>query len=136
MEKLYINLFFLLLFGIIVCGCTGNSQVVQSGTWGGQHIGLFVSDSSTTLEYDCAHGTIDEPILTDDNGMFEVTGIHIIEKGGPIRLGEIPDKHPSLYNGTIEGKEMTLIVTLTDTDVVIDTFYLTLGKEPIIYKCL
>jgi len=31
---------------------------------------------------------------------------------------------------------MTLIVTLIDTKVVIDTFLLTLGVEPIIYKCL
>jgi hypothetical protein len=96
---------------------------------------MIVSDSSATLDYDCAHGTIDEPIMANDNGVFKVTGIHVREKGGPIRLEEIPDKHPAVYNGSIKGKEMTLIVKLIDTDVVIDTFSLSHGAEPIIYKC-
>ena len=137
MKQLYARLFPLLLLTIYFSGCAGgNSQVVQSGIWGGEHISMIVTDSSATLDYDCAHGSIDEPISTDDMGIFEAVGVHIIEKGGPIRLGEIPDKHPALYNGSIEGKEMTLIVTLIDTKVVIDTFSLTLGNEPIIYKCL
>lgn len=137
MKQLYARLFQLLLLTIYFSGCAGsNSQVVQSGTWGGEHIGMIITDSSATLDYDCAHGSIDEPISTDDMGIFEAVGVHIIEKGGPIRLGEIPDKHPALYNGSVEGKEMTLIVTLIDTKVVIDTFLLTLGVEPIIYKCL
>jgi hypothetical protein len=136
MEKLCAGFFSLLLLASYFSGCAGsNSQVIRSGTWGGQHIGMFVSDSSTTLDYDCAHGSIDESIKADDKGMFEVVGVHVFEKGGPIRLEEIPDKHPAVYKGSIKGKEMTLIVKLSDTDVVIDTFFLTFETEPIIYKC-
>jgi hypothetical protein len=136
MKKLCTKLFPFLLSASFFIRCAGsNSQVIQSGIWGGQHIGMIVSDSSATLDYDCAHGTIDEPIITDDNGMFSVTGIYVFEKGGPIKLGEILDKHPAVYEGSIKGKEMTLIVKLTDTDVVIDTFSLTFKAEPIIYKC-
>ena len=136
MKKLCTRLFLLSLVAIFFGGCAGsNSQVIQSGTWGGQHIGLFVSDSIATIDYDCAHGSIDELIMTDDNGVFEVSGTHVFEKGGPIRLGEIPDKHPAIYYGTIKGKNMTLTVKLTDFYVVIDTFYLTYKSEPIIYKC-
>lgn len=137
MKQLCAVLLSLLLFTFYFSGCAGsNSQVVQSGAWGGEHISMIVTDSSASLDYDCAHGSIDEPIKPDDNGMFEAVGVHIIEKGGPIRIGDIPDKHPALYNGSIKGKEMTLIVTLIDTEVVIDTFSLTLGIDPIIYKCL
>ena len=136
MKLLDTGLYSILLLAFYFGGCAGsNSQVIQPGTWGGEHIGMIVTDSSTTLDYDCAHGTIDEPIKTDEDGIFEAAGVHVFEKGGPIRLGEIPDKHPALYSGSIKGKEMTLIVRLTDSDVVIDTFSLGLELEPIIYKC-
>ena len=136
MKKLSTGVFSILLLAINFSGCAGsNKQVVQSGKWGGEHISLIVTDSISTLDYDCAHGTIDEPIISDDKGLFEAIGVHVFESGGPIRLGEIPDKHPVLYNGGINGNKMTLMVTLIDTDVVIDTFFLSLGSEPNIYKC-
>lgn len=118
-------------------GCAGsNCQTEVIGLWGGEHIGMVVSDSSATLDYDCAHGTIDEPIIIDENGEFEVRGIHVFERGGPIRIDEVPDEHPALYKGHIEGSVMTLIVTLTDTEVEFGTFTLNLGANPNVYKCL
>lgn len=135
MKKLFNSFFALALFISFLIGCAGNSQVIQSGIWGGKHVGMVISDSSATLDYDCAHGSIVEPIMADENGMFNVRGVYVIEHGGPIRLGEILDKHPAEYYGNIKDKEMTLIVKLTDTDVVVDTFYLTFEADPIIYKC-
>ena len=118
-------------------GCASNIyQDNLTGTWGGEHISMTVMDSGITLEYDCAHGTIDEPINPDEQGRFEVTGIHIIEHGGPVRSDEIPDKHPALYKGKIEENVMTLTVILTDTETVIGEFTLTHGDYPQIYKCL
>ena len=127
----------LLLFGIFFGGCAGsNCQTDLVGVWGGEHIGIVVSDSSATLDYDCAHGTIDEPVIIDDNGEFEVRGIHMFEHGGPIRIDEVPDEHPALYQGSIEGEVMTLKVTITDTGKEFGTFTLTLGANPNVYKCL
>jgi len=127
----------LIIFLISFGGCAGsNCQVDLIGVWGGDHIGMVVSDSTATLDYDCAHGTIDEPIITDDNDEFEVSGIHVFEHGGPIRIDEVPDEHPALYKGHIEGNVMTLEVTLTDTEVVFGTFTLNLGANPNVYKCL
>ena len=137
MKKLILNISLLLMVMIFYGGCTSSiSQIDLTGVWGGKHIGIVVSDSSTTLEYDCAHGTIDEPIIPDDEGRFEVSGVHVFEHGGPIRIDEIPDEHPALYKGHIVGKEMTLILVITDTDTVIDTFSLSSGVDPLIYKCL
>ena len=137
MKNLILNLSLLLLVWIFYSGCGSSiSQIDLIGKWGGEHIGMVVSDSSATLEYDCAHGTIDEPIIPDAEGKFEVSGVHVFEHGGPIRIDEIPDEHPALYKGHIAGKEMTLILVITDTDTVIDTFSLTRGIDPLIYKCL
>jgi len=127
----------LLFFGIAFSGCAGSKcQVDLIGVWGGEHIGMVVSDSSATLDYDCAHGTIDEPFSTDCNGEFEVVGVHILEHGGPLRVGEVLPQHPASYKGQIDGKVMTLKVTLTDTGEEIGTFTITLGVEPNVHKCL
>jgi len=132
-----IMLFVLALLFIFYIGCTSSiSQIDLAGTWGGEHISLTVLDSTANLEFDCAHGTIDEPISVDTDGNFEVTGIYVIEHGGPIRIDETLEKYPSLYKGRIEGEKMTLILILKDTETEIDTFWLTRGAEPIIYKCL
>ena len=132
-----IMLFVLALLFIFYIGCTSSiSQIDLAGTWGGEHISLTVLDSTANLEFDCAHGTIYEPISIDTEGNFEVTGIYVIEHGGPIRIDETLEKYPSLYKGRIEGEKMTLILILKDTETEIDTFWLTRGAEPIIYKCL
>ena len=137
MKNLILYISLLLIVWIFYSGCGSNvSQIDLKGTWGGEHIGILVSDSSATLEYDCAHGTIDEPIIPDDEGKFEVSGVHVFEHGGPIRSDEVLDEHPALYKGHIVGNEMTLILVLTDTDTEIDTFSLTSGVNPLIYKCL
>jgi len=137
MKKIMLFVLALLFLFFFYIGCTSSiSQIDLVGKWGGEHISLTILDSTANLEYDCAHGTIDEPISTDTDGNFEVTGMHIFEHGGPIRIDETLEKHPSLYKGHIEGEKMTLILILKDTKTEIDTFWLTRGAEPIIYKCL
>jgi hypothetical protein len=135
MKKMPLIVLTLLFFFYI--GCTSSiSQIDLAGTWGGEHVSLTILDSTANLEYDCAHGTIDELIFTDAEGNFEVTGTHVFEHGGPIRTDETLEKYPSLFKGRIEGEKMTLILILKDTETEIDTFWLTRGAEPIIYKCL
>ena len=126
-----------LFIWISIGGCAGSKcQADLIGVWGGDHIGMVISDSSVTLDYDCAYGTIDEPFSTDCSGEFEVVGVHIKEHGGPIRIGETPDEHPALYKGYIEENVMTMKVTLTDTGEEIGTFTLILGAIPNVHKCL
>jgi hypothetical protein len=137
MKKIILYISLLLIVWIFSSGCgSSNSQIDITGKWGGEHIGILVSDSSATLEYDCAYGTIDEPIIPDDDGKFEVIGVHVFEHGGPIRINEAPDEHPALYKGQIVGNEMTMVLVITDTETEIDTFSLTRGVDPMIYKCL
>jgi hypothetical protein len=106
------------------------------GEWGGEHISLSVSLSKSALEYDCAHGTIEESIEPDRNGNFEVTGIHVLEHGGPMREDEVPDEHPASYEGWTNGSRMTLSVILTDTGLEIGTFHLRLAEQARLFKCL
>ena len=109
---------------------------LAAGQWGGEHIGMVVTSSGASVEYDCAHGTIDVPIEIQDGGPFLATGTHTFEHGGPVREDEPPDNHPAEYRGRVSGGTMNLTVTLTDTTLTIGKFTLVRGGSPIVFKCL
>jgi hypothetical protein len=127
------------LMPIALTGCGGASRpsgFVPQGSWGGDHVELVLDAAHGTIEFDCAHGRMQAPIPVDPDGAFHVAGIFVREHGGPIRDGEPPDQHPARYNGTTNGRRMTLIVTLSDESQQIGTFELVLGGPPRLLKCL
>jgi hypothetical protein len=109
---------------------------VAPSEWGGEHIGLTVSATGGVLEYDCASGTIDQPIVVGANGNFIAQGTHTIGHGGPSMVGEIPDLHPARYDGWTDGETMRLTVTLTDTGEKLGSFTLVRGQSPRVFRCL
>lgn len=109
---------------------------MTKGTWGGNHISMEVTEEGAQVEYDCAHGTISEPLRIDSQGKFSAKGTHIRERGGPQRVGSEDKGEPVIYSGTTDGKTATLTVTNSGTDEVIGTFTLTFGKGSRIIKCL
>ena len=61
---------------------------VPSGTWGGEHIVMEVAGAGATVEFDCAHGTIDGTLTLDSGGRFDVAGSFTPDRGGPNRRDE------------------------------------------------
>ena len=118
-----------------VCGRASAPSDV-TGSWGGEHVGLEVTDSGATIEYDCATGTIDGPLHPDGAGRFDARGTHVRGHGGPDREGEVPDAHPARYTGRVEGGRMTLTVGETDTGATVGTFSLRRGAAPQVFRCL
>jgi hypothetical protein len=109
---------------------------VATGIWGGEHIRMQVTESGARIEYDCAHGSVDEPLALDHEGHLDVKGTHARERGGPVRRGDKPNSRPARYTGRVEGRTLTLTVTLTDSDESAGTFTLTQGEQGRIRKCL
>ena len=108
-------------------------QVIPAGNWGGPHINMNVGAKSATIEYDCASGVIQGPLVLDREGNFNLRGIHRIERGGPVRADEKPNEVPAAYTGSIKGNTMTLNLKLSDSDE--ETFTLEKGKEGELFKC-
>ena len=108
---------------------------VTQGVWGGQHVRLEVSDKGATLEFDCAHGNIVEPLTLDRAGRFEAKGTYAQEHGGPVRETETDSSQPAKYSGTIKNKTMTLSITLINPAKSLGTFTLEQGSEGTIVKC-
>jgi len=106
---------------------------VPAGTWGGEHIGMEVTAKGATLDYDCAHGSIDQAMTLDANGNFDVPGKHYKEHPGPSRDDETGQ--PARYTGSVYNQRLTLRVKLTNTNETIGPFSLTYNQTPRVYKC-
>ena len=107
------------------------------GIWGGEGLVMVIGPEGTTLEYDCATGTIDEPIIPDAEGMFEVSGTH---NAPSVPLG-MPDAPPANIqtahiSGTIEGQTMVVTVTFDVSETVLGPYRLTFGDPGTLFKCL
>jgi len=114
----------------------GPGVVIIIGSWGGDHVQMDLEEAGGTLEYDCAHGTIDSGWILTDDGKFSGTGEHVIEHGGPVREGEVLPVRPASYTGTVSGNRMDLTVTLTDSAQLVGTFELEQGSQGQIVRCL
>jgi hypothetical protein len=122
----------LLAVGAVIAE-TRKMQRIPTGNWGGQHINIKINANSATIEYDCATGTIQGPLVVDRHGHFNLRGTHHMERGGPVRADETPRGVPATYTGSIRGNTMTLSLKISDSEV--ETFSLVKGKEGELFKC-
>ena len=97
---------------------------------------MDVTSAGARLEYDCAEGVIEEPLRPDAEGRFTATGTHTPGHGGPIRFGEILPALRARYDGRVDGEEMRLLVTLTETGAMLGTFELRRGSSGLLTRCL
>jgi hypothetical protein len=114
----------------------GDTKRAQAGPWGAMGIAMEVTESGARIEFDCAHGTISEPVLLDSEGRFAVKGLHFREHGGPIREGEGSKGEPVHYVGQVTGDSMTLTIKSEGSDRAIGSYTLVHGKAGRIHKCL
>ena len=135
-------------FGIVValmlgvtCGgssltgpMTAQNASVKPGTWGGEHVLVNVTEAGARIEFDCAHGVIEQSIPLDGDGRFDVRGHHVQEGPGPTRVDE--SGQPARYAGRVSGDSMTLTVSLEGNQrQSIGDYTLTFGKTARIRKC-
>ena len=88
-----------------------------------------------TIEFDCGHGSILQPVKPNAAGEFSVAGTFTPERGGPIRKDSLPSDLPATYKGTISGDSMHLEIVLSDKDRQPPPFTLTRGGAGKLMKC-
>lgn len=123
------------MLALAACESMSQAPSALSGQWGGRHVGLVLVGGLGKLEYACASGTIDQPVVPGPDGRFTVVGTHVPGQGGPVRVGQVFTAHRATYTGQVRDEVMTLTATLDD-GTVIGPFTLTLGAEPQIVRCL
>jgi hypothetical protein len=118
-------------------GCsTSPTPIIGLGPWGGSQVSMQVTSDGARLEYACAEGAIEEPLLPDAEGRFAAIGTHTPGHGGPIRDGEILPTFPARYEGRLKGDAMSLIVTFSETGVEVGRFELQRGSPGLLMRCL
>lgn len=137
-------LLFTILGGRGACGTRGGAigktpaetnDKLATGVWGGEHIRAEVTDRGAEIEFDCAHGAIEEAIALNSNGGFDVPGKYAPEHGGPVRDNEESKGISVHYVGTVRDSELTLTITNTETKESIGDYILTHGREGRVMKC-
>ncbi|MDH3529821.1 MAG: hypothetical protein OEQ28_09670 [Acidobacteriota bacterium] len=110
-------------------------RAVAPGNWGGTGIALSVVENGVEIEFDCADAEINKKLMIDDQGDFCVTGLFKRIAPGALSPDSQPDIVPARFEGKIAGKDMTIKITLTESDLEIGDFTLRLGEEAILHKC-
>jgi hypothetical protein len=109
---------------------------VPVGVWGGQGIQLTVREAGSTISYNCASGTITEPLLVNPAGRFVVRGTHTFGLGGPRLSGASSRRsHKATYEGVVDGHMMKLTVSLPDLGRTVGDFTLELGRRAALERC-
>ena len=116
------------------CASVPAPGVPITGTWGGDHIRASLSKSGGELEYDCARGSITEPLTVNNDGRFDVRGFHFRGHGGPVRMDEKPDSAAARYTGRIRDDIMTLDVSVGGT--ALGSYSLLRGSDGSVFRCL
>ena len=130
----------LLALGLMACSpggtvTAGRVDRVPVGQWGGDHVRLTVSDIGGSVEFDCAHGTLDAPLNVDTDGRFSVPG-SLVREGGPVVPGREGDKQSARYTGRLDGSSMDMDLVVPDGGDRIGSFHLKLGDRGKLVKCL
>ena len=107
-----------------------------AGGWGGAHVSLVIDAEGGKLDYDCAAGTIDQPLVLDGQGEFHERGTHTPGTGGPVRQDYVPPSLPAVYEGSVKGDHMTLRVIVPSNGTVIGPLELRKGAAPVLMRCL
>jgi hypothetical protein len=111
------------------------------GMWGGPHAGLQFQGGLADVQFDCASGSIDDPIYPHPDGSFAVKGTYRAGAPGPIKVGEFFKSEEATYSGeVVKGeskapKTMTLFAALED-GTKLGPFTLTEGAQPQLTRCL
>jgi len=123
------------LSGSSAMGCQEGGSGGSPQIWGGRDVSLEMSAEGATLEFDCAHGAITQPIKPNAKGEFSVPGAYTPEHGGPVKKSNLPRDLPAVYKGIIDGDTMHLEVVLTDGAQAPPPLSLTRGKPGRLVKC-
>ncbi|MGI9626874.1 MAG: hypothetical protein ACR2QM_08570 [Longimicrobiales bacterium] len=138
MKRIALIVTLAVALSLIAASCSDplpNGPLPQ-GIWGGEGVRMEITSAGATLEFDCASGTIDEPVAVTD-GRIDVDGTFTLGQGGPVLEDEVPDTRTARYLGTARGNTLTLEVRFEGLGgAAPPTYVLTRGDEGLLRRCL
>jgi hypothetical protein len=107
---------------------------LEEGLWGSEKMGLKVTSSGATFDFECGHGKIKQKITPDANGNFEVTGTITHYLYGIDSTNQTFDAE---FFGDVQGETLLLNVVWENEEGLTnrENFTLTKGAEGPASQC-
>jgi hypothetical protein len=113
---------------------TAQSGSESANVWGGEHVRMELTEIGADLDFDCAMGTIDQPLALPAAGRFQARGTYTQERGGPVTK-DGNQAVAATYVGTIKGDSMQLEIVLVSSKETVGTYELVRGSSGHVVKC-
>jgi hypothetical protein len=108
---------------------------LTAGDWGGPHAQLEIAPDETRIELDCAHGVIAGALAIDHKGRVDSIGSVVRRNAGPGPETDAGEGEPARFQGRLQGKVLTLHVTLVGSAEELGTFQLQKGRPGRLGAC-
>lgn len=125
--------------GVLACSSRSPADLLPPelppGNWGGERVGLIVTEELAHVHVNCTKGDFPGPIPLDEDGRFSVAGDYLV-KAYPVAIGPTM---PAVFAGVLRGDDLTFTVAVNDTIdkelVVLGPVTATYGREPEMGPC-
>jgi hypothetical protein len=105
---------------------------LRGNIWGSEQAIVTVTAKGATIEFECADGTIDEPLTINKDGTFDLSGTFTPRSHGPTR-DDGPAQVKSRYAGRSDGNSLEFTIKLSDT--TLGPFTVKRGEHPALKRC-
>jgi hypothetical protein len=95
---------------------------VLIGTWCSEDTHLTANRFGGAMAFQCAEGSLEQPLRVDAQGRFDVPGTYLDKPGFPRPTPPAPI--PARYQGQVIGSMMVLTLTLFYTKPYTSTYHL------------
>jgi hypothetical protein len=99
----------LAMAGVLALACACDEAIeppsLLEGDWGGDHVAVEATGDTVATRFDCAHGSIEAPVVLDRDGRFAASGEYVVD-AGPSR------PFLATYEGTVRGDRLDLRVLI------------------------
>jgi hypothetical protein len=121
--------------GTLSAQTTASPAGAAGTTWGGEHIRLRITTDGAIVDFDCASGTITEPVKVDTKGQFRLTGMFTREQPGLVRKDESSTTTAATYLGDVVGDTMRLSIKTVPQNEAVGEYVLTRARAGHVVKC-
>lgn len=115
--------------------CAQRTTPVARGEWGGTGIAMTVTDNGTSIQFDCAAGTVTRRIRVKRDGSFIAEGTLTRNGPGPVRRDSQPTGRAVIYKGKVKRNSMSLTVSDAKTGEKLSDHALTAGGAANLHRC-
>lgn len=107
----------------------GTENGVLTGVWGGRGVELATDRDGAILKRECGGGRIDQPIVVDAWGWFDVAGKEFFIDH------DTSAERVVRYTGRVADDKLALYVWRLDSALTVGPMQLELGRRPTVAPC-